>query len=370
MFSELFQSVSEHYTENLPFVVYRKPKETLVIAFFQEDCEVHYVHDFTEAGFVFAPFDAQKPEILIPSKSVRSEEYIPQHVLGIEKENSFRDDTTQKEFHIDLVEKGIAQIRKGQFEKVVLSRKVDTECEISPIVLFQKLLDNYETAFCYLWHHPKIGTWLGATPEILLKVENQQLTTMSLAGTQKYLAGENPEWETKELEEQQLVTDYISQALRNPVSNLNIGQRESIRAGNLWHLRTKLTGRIEKGSLASIIEALHPTPAVCGLPMNATKSFILENENYNREYYTGFLGELNLRSERDRTSSSRNQENKAYRSIKNTTTLFVNLRCMQLKDSTAHIYVGGGVTQESNPEKEWHETVVKSKTMLKVLNTN
>lgn len=367
MFSELLKSVEDQYTKNLPFVVYRKPKEETVLSIFQENAKLNYVKDFTETGFVFAPFDSKKGSVLIPCDSVLSASYIPKAKTKVRTEISTTIETTQKEFHINLVKMGISQIEEGNFKKVVLSRKVETKCLASPIYLFQNLLDTYGNAFCYLWHHPEIGTWLGATPEILLKSENRQLTTMSLAGTKTNIENENPEWGRKEIEEQQLVTDYISNALQSSVSNLSIGDRESIRAGNLWHLRTKLTGRIEKGSLAKIIQALHPTPAVCGLPMTTTKNFVLANENYNREYYTGFLGELNFKSEKERTSNSRNQENKAYRAIKNTTTLFVNLRCMQLKKSNAHIYVGGGVTQDSNPEKEWEETVAKSKTILQIL---
>ncbi|MFS4491547.1 chorismate-binding protein [Maribacter sp. 2308TA10-17] len=367
---ELLQQVSRQYTNKLPFVVYRKPKETSVQAILQKDTVVHYVKDFTETGFVFAPFDDQNAVVLIPADTFMLEPYLPDVRTTYSSENPIAIYNSQKEFHMNLVEKGISQIRQGDFKKVVLSRKIEWECSTNPLNIFKELLDSYPTAFCYLWHHPEVGTWLGATPEILLKVKNQQFTTMSLAGTQKYAEDVIPEWESKELDEQQLVTDYISDILQSSVSNLNIGERESIRAGNLWHLRTKLTGRLEKGSLGQVVKVLHPTPAVCGLPKDDTKKFILTNENYNREYYTGFLGELNFITEKDRTSNSRNQENKAYRLVRKATTLFVNLRCMQLKDSKAFIYVGGGVTQDSDAEKEWQETVAKSKTILRVLRTD
>ncbi len=82
---------------------------------------------------------------------------------------------------------------------------------------------------------------------------------------------------------------------------------------------------------STLIKKLHPTPAVCGLPLESSKEFILKNENYKRTYYTGFLGELNLTKEN-----------------KNTSELFVNLRCMEIKNSSAFIFVGGGITKESN----------------------
>lgn len=370
MFVDLLQSVTDQYAKNLPFVIYRKPKEQKVCAVFQQDAQVHYVNNFKESGFVFAPFDKTNKSVLIPLHNKLEAIYVPKITLEKGKENIIVTTAKQQKFHLDLVQKGITTIKTGSLEKVVLSRVLEAKFKSPTLLLFQNLLDQYSNAFCYLWHHPKVGTWIGATPEILLKAENQQLTTMSLAGTQKYVAGHLPEWGKKEIDEQQLVTNYISDALKTAVSNLNISTRESVRAGNLWHLRTKLTGTFEKGNLAAIIQALHPTPAVCGLPLVAAKNFILENEGYPREFYTGYLGELNFKEVKERSSNRRNQENKAYTVIKKTTTLFVNLRCMQLKQHQANIYIGGGITEGSDPDKEWQETIAKSTTMLHILKPN
>ena len=97
---------------------------------------------------------------------------------------------------------------------------------------------------------------------------------------------------------------------------------------------------------------MHPTPAVCGLPRNNAKDFVLKNENYHRSFYTGFLGEINME---DKNLNSKNSS------------LFVNLRCMEIRNEKASIYVGGGITKDSVAKKEWEETVSKSKTMKKVL---
>jgi isochorismate synthase len=98
--------------------------------------------------------------------------------------------------------------------------------------------------------------------------------------------------------------------------------------------------------LQQVIQLLHPTPAVCGFPKEQSKDFILENENYDRTFYTGFLGELN---------------------IENQTDLFVNLRCMEIEDAKAHLFMGCGITKDSIPEKEWEESINKSATMKKIL---
>ena len=106
---------------------------------------------------------------------------------------------------------------------------------------------------------------------------------------------------------------------------------------------------------------------MCGLPKPEAKEFILNHERYSRAYYTGFLGELNLKTEKKRASTRRNVENLAYGAIKKHTHLFVNLRCMEVDASGAQLYVGGGITASSNPQAEWEETVNKLQTIARAL---
>jgi isochorismate synthase len=251
--------------------------------------------------------------------------------------------------------------------------------------LFRRLLKKYPDAFVYLMHHPKVGTWLGATPEKLLEVERNRIKTMALAGTKKYQDTLDVAWGEKEREEQQIVTDSILDNLKEYVSNIKTNGPSTIRAGGLLHLRTDISGEIilpsrkdamhlfsgdamhRISTLKNIITALHPTPAVCGLPKIEAKEFILNHENYDSEFYTGFLGEINMPQEMKRSSNRRNQENQAYSSIVPKTSLFVNLRCMKISDSRAEIFVGGGITMDSDPEAEWEETQNKASTMKAVL---
>lgn len=369
MLAQLIEKGKKALDQNLPFVLYRKPKSNLVNGGFQHTEDLHYVQTFEEKGFVFAPFSEESPSVLMQFQeyitvedNILAEEKIGEHVV-------WDIDETGKKNHLQLIKNGIKEIDNNVFKKVVLSRKTEVNCKVSPFVLFQRLLEKYTSAFCYLWYHPKVGMWLGATPEILLRVENKRLTTMSLAGTKPFVLDKEVEWGTKELEEQELVTEYITEALKGKVDKLVPSKVESIRAGNLWHLRTKLTADIKEESLKSIVKLLHPTPAVCGMPKKETQSFILTNEDYSREYYTGYLGELNIKQENLRTTRRRNTENRAYKSVKTVSDLYVNLRCMQLVKEKAIVYVGGGITKDSDPEKEWQETVNKSKTMLYILKT-
>lgn len=353
---------------NLPFVLYSKPGKQFLNAMFQEDAAVHKVIDYTEEGFVFAPFLSEETPILIKSTEVYNcsleEEPLQQEL----SRHYSAENTNEAERYKALVEKAILEIKSGKCQKIVLSRCVGVKQTKPVLELFMQLLNRYPKALCYLWYHPKVGIWLGATPEILIKTKGLEFTTMSLAGTQNQIEGEeHPVWTDKERTEQQLVTDYIKGVLEQFIKQIRISKTENVKAGHLWHLRTKITGRFSKGEFKKLINALHPTPAVCGLSLEAARSFILKNEQYERSFYTGFLGELNFKTNRSRNRNQKNQENSAYRSVTVNSELFVNLRCMQVLEENALIYVGGGITEDSDPEKEWLETQSKAQTMLRIL---
>tara|TARA_R110000868_G_scaffold3811_12_gene23526 strand:+ start:9422 stop:10531 length:1110 start_codon:yes stop_codon:yes gene_type:complete len=359
--------ISEQFHSGLPFVAYRKPNEVDVKVIFQRDQELHYVKDYTESGFVFAPFDAESPAILIKDEESFAEVFVSGPKSSAKPVVPLSDQDSDKDFYLKLISSALDRIKSGTFNKVVLSRSIHLETTKTPFNLFKELLLQYTTAFCYIWFHPKIGLWLGATPEIFLETRNDQFKTMSLAGTQLFKGEEFPHWEDKELEEQEMVTQYIRDSLEDKVSSLLVSEPMSTRAGNLWHIKTSVSGNIKTSGLEEIVKALHPTPAVCGVPKKLAKEFILNNENYDRQFYTGFLGELNFKEDIIRPSSRKNQENRAYRTIKNKTSLYVNLRCMQILENRVRIYVGGGITSGSVPEKEWQETKDKSSTMLNIV---
>jgi isochorismate synthase len=363
----LMDQISVQYGKGLPFVAYRKPNGTEVKVIFQKDNTLHYIKDYTESGFVFAPFDKGSPAVLIRKDVAFVETFEPRHRKHQNPIPQKWDRDSDKGFYLELINKAIDKIDSGSIKKVVLSRSIEMETSKTPLVMFKELLNQYLSAFCYIWFHPKIGLWLGATPEIFLETENNTFKTMSLAGTQLYREGETPIWKEKELEEQGMVTQFIRDALKDKVSSLKVSEAMSTRAGNLWHIKTSVSGNMNSSGLQEIIDVLHPTPAVCGLPKNTAAKFISDNENYERQFYTGFLGELNFKEDISRAPSRRNQENSVYRTIKNRTSLFVNLRCMQLLENTVRVYVGGGITSRSVPEKEWQETEDKSSTMLNIV---
>jgi len=344
----IFNKVTKQIEQNLPFVIYKKPDQSNVIGLFQKNETLFEVEDFTEKGFVFASFDGNKTVVIPENQSERIN--VIWHKKSdeiLEKENNLLNELDKNNFE-NLVSKGIQAIENKEFKKVVLSRKETIDLANFDLVSgFETLTQLYSSTFVYCFFHPKVGTWLGATPEQLLKMKDNSFQTIALAGTQKDEVSNEVIWQSKEKEEQQFVTDYIVEKLEKVTSKVSISKPYSIKAGSIWHIKTDISGVLKSdSSLEKVIQLLHPTPAVCGLPKDTAKAFILENENYKRTFYTGFLGELNMENKSD---------------------LFVNLRCMEIRDSQAHLFMGCGITKDSIPEKEWEESINKSGTMKMIL---
>jgi isochorismate synthase len=338
----------------LPFAVYSKPGSNAVTGLFQKDATVHYLNDYSQKGFVFAPFDGDE-RVFIPANAaeVITAEIDTKNVVLAEPLQPAIDEAAKGNFET-LVAKGIVAIQQGRFAKVVLSRNETVALTNDDVAgIYTKLLAAYPAAFRYCFYTPQTGLWMGATPEQLLQADNNGIHTVALAGTQLYKEGQIAVWPAKEQQEQQFVTDFILDELKGYAVNINTSQPYTYRAGNIVHIKTDITAHLnDTQSLQNVINTLHPTPAICGLPKADAKDFILQNEGYNREYYSGFLGELNA-------DFGSGQNNK--------TDLFVNLRCMKIGQGMAHLYIGCGVTIDSNPEKEFIETVNKSATMRKIL---
>ena len=338
---QLFEEISTLLSGQKPFVCYVKPNESIWSLLVQQTIDV--VPFSGQSGFVFIPFDAGV-KICIPTEiSAFSQGKFEK--LEQKSANKFTSEANQKEAFETLVSKGIASIQNGVFDKVVLSRKIVLKEQISVVATFQNLIATYPTAFRYLFFHPKIGLWMGATPERLVKINHNQFETVALAGTQ--LFSESIIWNTKEIEEQQFVTDFIVSEIASKVKNLVVSEPKTIKAGNLAHLKSIITGQLAVDfSALDLITSLHPTPAVCGLPKEKALDFIQKNEAFDRTYYSGFLGEYNSNNQTD---------------------LFVNLRCLEVVNDAVNIYVGCGITKDSNPEMEFLETENKSMTMRNII---
>ncbi|MFD2519609.1 chorismate-binding protein [Emticicia soli] len=277
-------------------------------------------------------------------------------------QNGAVEEATKKEDFIEEVETAINEIEAGNFKKVVLSRTkiitIPNDFEI--VSVFDKLCNAYPNAFVSAVSIPSLGiVWMGATPETLVSQDAQGIfRTMALAGTQSaYDADGNliktseAMWRQKEIEEHALVSRYIVSCLKKiRVREFEEEGPKTVIAGNLMHLRMDYsvdTVEINFPEMATVmLDLLHPTSAVCGMPKEPAKQFILANEKYNREFYSGFLGPVNIQQESH---------------------IFVNLRTMKLQNGVATLYAGCGITADSSAEKEWLETEMKLQTLGKFL---
>lgn len=265
--------------------------------------------------------------------------------------------SVSKSYFTGIVEEGIRRIRDKEMEKVVLSRARTLPLPegFNVMTVYLKLTRAYPLAFVYLVSVPGSGTWMGASPETLVHLDRHHIfRTEALAGTQPYQPGtvaSEAIWRQKEIEEQSLVVRYIINCFKKIRLReyVETGPRTVI-AGNLMHLKTDFNVDLKEVDFPALatqmMHLLHPTSAVCGMPREPARQFILDREGYQRDYYSGFMGPVRLHNE---------------------TRLFVTLRCTQLTSSRLVLYAGAGVTGESIPEKEWLETEIKMETMLSVI---
>lgn len=345
------------------FALYRMPYARECTLLTGEVQEVKaYASLGSQQGFVMAPFalTEQEPVLVIqPEQVVQVADEHGVWSIGDEEINSLLGtlqsrgqsdvsiDSCRNNYHIDFANFH-AHLRNGDFQKLVLSRSLvlpRTE-RLSPLTLFRRACEYYPRMFITLVYTAKSGLWLAATPEVLLEGSGTQWYTVALAGTMPW--EEEVVWSDKNLQEQRYVATYITEQLELFTKDFQETGPQTTRAGHLAHLRSDFHFTLEDDSkVGALIETLHPTPAVCGLPKSGAFQFILQNEHHKRSYYSGYLGPLNVGQH---------------------THLFVTLRCMSIWEDVYQLYAGGGLLTDSDEEQEWQETETKLDTMRHIIN--
>lgn len=289
--------------------------------------------------FIFNSFNNQgDKELYLTKKFNLKNEEVLNLIFDFElKNDAFFPEEICKETYLKKADLFITALKNKLFDKLILSR-VKSANRIDH--LNEKLVDlsnKYPSAFVYLFHYES-ETWLGASPERLLSSDKNGLKTVALAGTKS--KAENREWTKKEYLEHNFVVDYITENFK--ANAVKKSETYTIDLGEIQHLKTDI--HITDASLdtSQVLNQLHPTPAVCGVPKEKARDFILQHEGYNRSFYTGYFGIIS--------------EEK--------TEIYVNLRCAQLFENKTAIYVGGGLIAESNAQAEWEETELKAKALL------
>ncbi len=259
-------------------------------------------------------------------------------------------DSTSREQYEGSFKNYQKEIQTGICTKAILStivkKEIPKDFNVGEYIL--KLRNEYPQAFIYLFSSPITGTWLGATPETLLKWETGIVSTMSLAGTRKNSHGDF-QFGEKEKKEQEIVTDYIRQIFEKRFSNVKTDPTTKLSYGDMEHLITRVEASTEsyfsKKDLLDLAAELHPTPAVGGYPKIEAIDLIKKTETHPRLFYSGFLGPIHQGSAH----------------------LAVNLRCMCIAEMYVFIFAGGGITSDSIVDAEWEETRLKAQALLKFL---
>lgn len=251
-------------------------------------------------------------------------------------------DENQQQYQHKLLDV-IDFIKENNLSKLVISRRKLLEFNDSKINLSQTFLNlcsSYPNAFVYFFIRNE-ECWMGAFSELLGKFDKKtsEFETMSLAGTLPV----NEVWTSKEIEEQKPVSDFIKNILKNFSQKVSQSETYDHISGNIKHLRNDFKAKIDRADLEKLMVELHPTPAVCGIPKEFCRSAISKFEEYPRNFYAGYI---------------RVETEEAIQ-------YFVNLRCAEFFRNNALLYVGGGITADSSPQKEWQETELKADAVLK-----
>ncbi|MGN1228864.1 MAG: chorismate-binding protein [Prevotella sp.] len=297
------------------------------------------------SGFVIAPFAVTEecPVLLLrPDKVMKHSlpymqdyDYAPEGNLA--KRVSCRDEYSG-DFHTFH-----SRISDGTFSKIVLARQsIDIiENTEPPRRLFERACRLYSNMFVALVSTPVSGTWLTATPELLLEGQQGEYRTIALAGTMGLWG--NTLWSEKNKSEQQYVASYIEDCISGFSDSCSKNGPYTVAAGDVRHLRTDFTFSLRDNQrIGDFLAELHPTPAVCGLPKQEAMRFIIDNESVPRRYYSGFMGMIGD----DRSAH-----------------LFVSLRCMEICGNEYRLHAGGGLLADSEEEAEWNETESKMQTI-------
>lgn len=242
-----------------------------------------------------------------------------------------------KEEYLKQLSEIISRINKGTMQKLVFSRRKFLALEDPQVERLKSLVaEERPKKFSYkLYNQETRDFWFGASPEVLISRNRDEFVSHSLAGT-----AQNPQqFSDKEKKEHQYVTDYIVKSLKLNREDHTLPRPKQF--GNLWHLFSEISWRGNQ-PLINYVNAIHPTPAVCGIPVSESAAFISENEKSPRDLYTGYIGI-------DDTQRS---------------SVYVNLRCAQLFKNGILLYAGGGITKDSDPEAEYRETELKMEAIL------
>ncbi len=253
-----------------------------------------------------------------------------------------------------IVDAAVKSIAAEDLDKVVLARSVRVESSASVAILrvFRQLAMSYPECFDFAWksHH---SVFMGASPELLATVRGGRFRSNPLAGSAARGEGEDDDGaigaallaSAKDQEEHRLVVDDMRSRLEGLVSGLVVPDGPVLKKmATVQHLSTVIEGDVAPGTgVLDIVDVVHPTPAVGGVPRREAVEYIAAHEPLDRGWYTGGIGWL--------TPSGDGE-------------IAIGLRCGLVNGSTTTLFAGAGIVADSDPASEVLETRLKLRPLL------
>lgn len=315
------------------------------------------------------PFDHRMPAYLFQPNDVEwSVPYYPSTVTDYDTSATIATRFVaepSRSAYAESVSRALEYIRSGDddLRKVVLSRTllVHSSQTLDPRDVLQRLRsDRSVTVFSVALPSEANGarrTFVGATPELLIEKSGRQIFSRPLAGstrrrasvTEDHEAGDMLMHSAKDRREHAVVAESIADTLAPYCKELHVPRVPSlVTTASMWHLGTRIEGTLKSDDVSSLelATALHPTPAVCGTPIERAREVISELETFDRGFFAGAVGSCDVRG------------NGRW---------FVSIRCAELSGSTARLYAGAGIVAGSDADGEVAETAAKFGPMLRAL---
>ncbi|AUV02035.1 isochorismate synthase EntC [Phytobacter ursingii] len=309
------------------------------------------------------PFDTTQPSELFipvswqtfsrPSKQ-RSSRYFSGHETpGVTR----RTEIPPQDVFMDMVSRGAALTATPEVDKIVLSRLIDiaTDGPLDSGVLLERLIAQNPASFNFHVPLAEGAVLLGASPELLLRKEGEQFSSLPLAGSARRQPDDMLDREAgirllaseKDRHEHELVAQAMKTVLASRSHALSMPDSpQLVTTPTLWHLATPIEGRaLADENALTLACLLHPTPALSGFPHQAAKKLIAGLEPFDRELFGGIVGWCDAEGNGE---------------------WVVTIRCARIQENRVRLFAGAGIVPASSPAAEWRETGVKLSTMLNV----
>ncbi|MBL9209471.1 MAG: isochorismate synthase [Opitutaceae bacterium] len=256
------------------------------------------------------------------------------------------------------VARALARIAAGDFKKIVLARAQELTADrpLHPLRMLNGLRQRFPDCYAFSFTRGQGPSFIGASPERLVRVSKGRLETEALAGSIRRgasasedaaLAGALLRSEKDLREHREVLDDIVARLAPLGIQPEHAALPQIRRLANVQHLDTPVHAALpEHVSLLDVIGAMHPTPAVGGSPREAAVAAIRELEGFPRGLYAGALGWLNARGGGE---------------------FFVGIRSALVEGARARVYAGAGIVAGSTPEKEFSETELKFQAILDAL---